>query len=628
MRNPFVSSALLVALFFSHSASAEVKLFRGGTTAQLSESGGVWDFNTTAKWVSESDVNSLVPWDSNTDIAIIENFSGSGHVAITVDDVNGAVGASGIVITNNLVVWCENRFYGAPLWIGADGLSVFSDAADTFAAFYCPVVLSSTSPSLWRNAKIRVINDSGTVSFHESISSAPGLTTPLILDGFSIIDPSLKSMAALRTTFDFRKNNTYKGSTTIQNGGVLYLLFSLAEPGSKIDANSPLILSGGGLALTGPSTSMTQTVSSVVVKAGENFIGGKNGNFTFECGNIVREGLGGTMCFPVSWAGGITCYANNTNVDGLLGGWALLNDGAFAAMSGRSVGQQSGSPRVATDDWGNNQHIQVTGGGVRTLGDVSPYSVRYQNVVGDALTNDLNGAVLTIKSGGLANAKNGSTLQGGVLRSGFETGELFVFTSATVPFEISSTIEDNPVNGIPLTFVKAQNGKLVLSGALNHTGDTYLNGGTLSLTGAGASLSTPIHQSGGTWLELADGASLACSGRVLNGNLRLGPNAKLAVELGTPNMPLTLANRTATLNVTADMVNPVHLDFMPQAGYVWVKGSIPFMAFEAGVTLQSVNPDDFVLGLPGYVKGHVDVNARGLALVIDRVDNGSLFLVQ
>ena len=612
---------------------AGVKMFRG-INDTTSFQGGTWDYNNTANWLVPGSTTQ-VPWTSADDIALIVNYTNSwGSTIMLVDNSFGAVEVSGIVITNDMPGWVNNEFNGEPLRIGANGVAVHTDSVNTFVNFNCPVVL--TAPQTWRNAKVRTIDVSGTVTLTNVLSSAPGVSTPIVFDGFNRIDPSLKTAStSSRSVFAFKNNNTYSGSTTIQNGGVLYLLFSTAFPSSKVDSASALILSGGGLAITGSSLTFTQAVSSVVVKAGENFIGGKNAKAVFDCGDVVRDGLGGTITFPVSWAGGITAYANNANTDGILGGWALLNDGAFAAMTAGTgaVGQNSGTDKTTTDSWGNNQHIKVMGGGIRTLGDVSPYSVRYQGSITPAQTNDLNGATLTIKSGGLAvNSTSGCKLANGNLRSGFSTGELFVFTAG--PFEISSCIEDN--GATPLTLVKAQSGTLTLSGELAYTGDTYLNGGTLSLVGDGAAISAEVHQAGGTTLQLASGAKLVCggTGRVLGGNLALAGDAVLDLEVGAKDgegediVPVTLDNRFASFTTTATIANPVTIAITVPEGVELHRGTYRLIEWASGVAVTGLTSEAFELAMPYYAGGEVAVSASGLDLIVTRVSKGTVLVVK
>ncbi|MGI5868235.1 MAG: autotransporter-associated beta strand repeat-containing protein [Kiritimatiellia bacterium] len=615
------------------SAQAGVKRFRGNSD-DYSFPGGTWDCNNTAQWMDEGSTTQ-VPWTDAGDIALIVNWTNAwGSTTMLVDDSYGVVEASGIVVTNDMgAPWQYNYFNGAPLRIGADGVTIHTDTPNTFVDFNCPVVL--TSPQTWRNAKVRQMDVGGTVTFTNVLSSAPGVSTPITFDGFNRIDPSVKAMTHDRTTFAFKNDNTYSGSTTVQNGGVLYLVFSSAFSGSKLDSSSALILSGGGLAITGSSMVFTQAVSSLVVKAGENFIGGKNANAVFDCGDIVRDGIGGTASFPISWSGGTTAYANNANTDGILGGWALLAEGAFASMDTgtRRVGQNSGSDRTTTDSWGGNEHIKVMGGGVRTLGDVAVHSVRYQARVTPAPTNDLADATLTIKTGGLAvNNVLGCKLANGKLRSGFETGELFVFTAG--PFEISSRIEDN--GDTPLVLIKAQSGTLTLSGEIAYTGDTYLNGGTLSLVGNGAGLFADVHQSGGTTLQLANGARLSCggAGRVLGGNLALGEGAVLDLEVGAKDggdadiVPLTLDNRFASFTTTATIADPVTVAISVPSGADLRRRAYRLIEWAPGVTVAGLATDAFDLVMPCYADGSLVVSAEGLDLVVTRILKGTLLIVE
>ncbi len=552
---------------------------------------------------------------------------------MTIDDSFGPVEAAGIVVTNGMKEWQYNRFDGSPLHVGADGVTVHTDTPNTFVDFNCPVVL--TAPQTWRNAKVKAIDVGGTVTLANVLSSAPGIATPIAFDGVSRVDPSLKGMTHARPVFAFDSDNVYFGPTTIRGGAVLYLRFSPAFSRAKIDSASALILSGGGLAITGQEQAFTQRVARLVVRAGENFIGGKNATAVFDCGEIVREGLGGTMSFPVSWAGGTTAYANNTNINAILGGWALLNDGAFAAMNvaTRAVGQNSGSQCWTTDDWGDNKHVTVYGGGVRTLGDASPFSIRYQAGQTPAPTNDLGEAAVTIKSGGLAvNNTAGCKLANGRLRSGHETGELFVFAAG--PFEISSRLEDN--GATPLTLVKAQSGALTLSGELAYTGDTYLNGGTLILAGAGAALAAAIHQAGGTTLRLENGAKLACAagGRVLNGNLDLGPGACLDLVIGAKDddgaaiVPLALTNPRGSFAVSATDADPVRLSVAIADGAEIGRGVCRLIRWPPGAAATGVVAEAFAATLPHCLRGELAVSSTSLDLVVTGVSGGSLLFVK
>ena len=627
--------AIVVLGLSTLSAQSAVKMFRGISNT-VSFSGGIWNYNSTSQWMNVGSTT-LVPWTDSGDIALIVNYTNAwGSTTMTIDNSSGAVEASGIIITNGMASWQYNYFTGAPLRIGTNGVTIYTDTSDTFVDFNCPVVM--TGAQTWRSAKVRTMDVSGTVTLTNVLASAPGVSTPITFDGFNRIDPSLKLTSSARPVFAFKNNNSYSGTTTIQGGGVLYLIFSTTFPSSKVDSASALILQGGGLAITGGSTTYTQTVSSLVVKTGENFIGGKNAKAVIDLGNIVREGIGGTMSFPVSWNGGTTAYANNTNINSIIGGWALLNDTTFAAItvSTRIIGQVSDSQKWTTDDWTDNTHVAVYGGGIRTKGDVSPYSVRYHGGVAVTPTNDLNGATLTIKSGGLAmnstNTLASCRLLNGKLRSGYSTGELFVF--ATGLCDISARIEDN--GATPLTLVKAQSGTLTLSGELAYTGSTYLNGGTLSLLGSGAVLSNSINQAGGTTLRLATEAGLVCKaeGRVLGGNLALGGGALLKLNIGAKDaggadvVPLSLSNPYASLTVTASQANPATVVVSVPTGAELVRRTYRLISWKTGTAVSGLSTNAFTTILPYYAAGYLSADATGLDLVLTSVSKGTVIVVK
>jgi autotransporter-associated beta strand protein len=401
------------------------------------------------------------------------------------------------------------------------------------------------------------------------------------------------------------------------------LCFSNASPGPRLDEDSPLHLGGGFVQITGSDASHTQRVSSVVVQAGESRISSGMAKGAFLCGEITREGVGGVI--TLSSGGGTTVYiGNQNNTQGYIGGWALeyTGDPVFVAAGVNGAIDSPWSNQAGGPDGWWNVHLTIAGSGVATK-NAAAYLLRYTSGFG-AITTDMDSFVLILQGGGIVNAHAGTKIHRGFLRSGYETGELFVHTSTAM--EISSAIQDN--GPTPLILVKSLAGKLTLSGALEHTGDTYLNGGTLSLIGAGASLATPIHQAGGTWLELANGASLVCDNRALNGNLRLGADATLALALGGASAPLTLANPFATLDITADETNPVVLQFNPAPNFVWLKGTYPLVALASGVASQNLAPEHFAPQLPGYVHARVETSASGVNLTVTRVANGALLLLR
>jgi hypothetical protein len=340
-------------------AQSGVKMFRG-VSDTVSYVGGTWDFNNTAKWLNEGSTTQ-VPWTDSGDIALIVNSpSAWGSATLAVSAIFGAVEASGIIVTNNMPDWTYDVFNGDALAIGKDGVTVFSTNSNSSVKFENPIVL--TTNQTWRNANMRPLNSSGTVQLLNVVSSAVGVNTPIVFDGFNRSDPSGNSTSKLRSGFGLYKDNTFIGSTTVSGGAVLTLSFSSSTAGQKIDTASPLILNGGTLFMTGNTATFTQTVSAVVLKTGANNLTADNGKGAFICNSIVRDGVGGTINTAVDWSGGVSYYTSKTNETGILGGWATsMNDGFAYATANGSIGANSGTQRTTLDAWGDNVNIQITG---------------------------------------------------------------------------------------------------------------------------------------------------------------------------------------------------------------------------------------------------------------------------
>ena len=133
-------------------------------------------------------------------------------------------------------------------------------------------------------------------------------------------------------------------------------------------------------------------------------------------------------------------------------------------------------------------------------------------------------------------------------------------------------------------------------------------------------------------MEFSDGATLVCdvTGRKLNGNLLLGPDAKLdvAIDVNSPT-PLTLTNPFATLNMTANETSPVVISVEASPNHPWRKNeSYPIIALAGGATFSNHNPDYFALELPKYVSGHVECTAGGVNLIVDGVRKNTVLIIR
>ncbi len=613
----FVLTTLAAAILYSFNAVSETKMF-APKRDDVSFPGGTWALNGEKEWISAA-TGENTSWDSADDTALIVNSPDStvvwGSIDISIDNSQGNFMVGGIVITNEMPSWSHNRFEGDPLRIGSGGVTVWPHGDSSFVYFECPVILAA--PQTWKSAKIRQVEDSATVQFKAPISSEGGAEIPIVFDGMNIVDPAKKGVSDARPAFGMYADNSFRGDVTVQNGAFLYLMYSQDSKGDKLDSSSAVILSGGGFGFTGNSFAYTQKIERLIIRRGENHISGKNANAVIDCGEIVREGPGGTLKLPVSWAGGITAFTSSTNVNSVLGCWATLNDGAFAKVgSDGKIGQENGIQRASTDSWTDSTHIVVAGGGVRTKGDMSPYSLRYANYSSLlAHTNDLAGSSLTLTMGGiLANTSDESVLQNGALTSGLETGELFVFASNE--FRIEANIRDN--GEIPLNLVKSQRGILTCT-STSHSGTTFVNGGTLSLTGPEARIRGDIKQAGGTTISIENGAGFEpCeTARKLGGNAMIGSGAVFAFEAGKPSETkgIEFTNPFAKVEFSAHE-SPVTFKIEPSPSGGISRGKHPLITWVPGVEISGCNIGSFELELPKTAAGYLETGPDGIFLNI------------
>lgn len=601
--------ATAAVLFINATVGATVKTADPGR-AMNSFPGGTWDFNNTVFW-TEDGYQTRGPWTSNDDVAVIELFTNSwGSVEILIDDSLGDIGAAGLVVTNDLKAWHHTELRGAPLTLGAEGITILSENPNSFININVPLILSTGQT--WRNANASVNNSHGIVVVKNVLSSEAGRETPIVFDGFGLVEPGKNNKSNdSRPGYGLTCTNTFRGSTTISGGAVLFLSFSQNTLGPRIDTQSPLFMNSGTLAVTGNTTGYTQSVASVVLQAGANHLAAFDANGTFMCNTVTRDGVGGTLDATANWNGGITFYCSNENNNRIIAGW-FTTASSFAAVGETGViGNFGGSQRWETDAWDTGTTIAIYGGGTRTLGDVSPYALRFGAA---AVTNDLADAVVTVQSGAILNGVDGSCLTGGRFRSGMETGELFIH--AFTPLRIESVIEDNAAT--PAILVKGGTAVLTLTGANTYTGATYLNSGTLALEGD-ASITGDCHQAGGTTLSLATGGRLASlpGGRTLGGNLHLGPGAVLDLA---DDAPLTLENPWGAFSTDAFANDPVLLNVTFAERNAIRRGDIiRLVQWHPGTTLSGVSVDAFLPTLPNLVDGELAVAADGLDLVITQV---------
>lgn len=402
---------------------------------------GVWA--TSAVDPSATNWTGNVTWTDGNDAT----FGQGGTVTATVATVVSVrsittSGGQNLIITNGI------------LNLGVGGLN--SLANNNNFKIFSDVVL--TANQTW------VVNPGLTV--YGPVSGAANLT----LAGLN--SPSPTTLAG---------SNSFTGVLTVRDYASVKLDYSL-QNNSKIDAASGLIVTNGGtVSWSGGGTVFTQAVNGVTLTGAGNTTFSRAGqNNVLRLGTLTRSTTYNTLAFGA--ANIATVSLPNTN--NILGGWAITAAGWARNLSGGADG--TAGLDYGTDDnnpgtgWLATENVSVSS----TL--ATPPTSRTINSLrmgGLALLN-LNGATLTLASGGLMAANGNPTINNGFLQSGLPSGELFVHALNNANLTNAAVIQDN--GATPTVLVKAGAQTLYLSGANTYSGMTYINQGTLQIGAAGA----------------------------------------------------------------------------------------------------------------------------------------------
>jgi len=354
--------------------------------------------------------------------------------------------------------------------------------------------------------------------------------------------------------FSLGGTNTYTGATTV-NGGELRTDFSIAGSPQYniIDASSALVLGGGmyterQLTNTRPNG---QTFNGMTVKAGSsvvNQIRGGGGVLLLTLGSVSRE-TGGTVAFSANGGGASGLAATGTNTaSGIIGGWAT-----YLTTNG-------GATHTNATDWAayNDGKIVALGAGAYTntaattastnLNLTSNVTLNANATVGSVRFNDatanptltLNGSHAVDGGGILVTGNvgaNATRITGGSITSG--NGQDLIIIQNNTNAAGALTVDATITGAVGLT--KSGGGQLILAGANDYTGATYLNNGITSISSnanlGSVSTGAAVHLNGGT---LSATATVALD----NG----GANAR-AVVLGNNGGTLDVAaGQTLTVN--------------------------------------------------------------------------------
>jgi len=296
-------------------------------------------------------------------------------------------------------------------------------------------------------------------------------------------------------TLTLTGNSTYSGATTVSKG-ILKLDFSAAiSLTDLVGITSPLVLAGGTLNVTGKSSTIdSQTVASLAVNPGASavFLNGNSATSLLLALNGISHTAGGIVDFTLpigvqNASNGITTSSSN-DASGIIGAWATVGGSDFATVSSGNIIAYTGyadvtrfssGPQVIANGATTNVRI------VEGTGSAADITLGAATTTINTLTQSTNGGVsaavidpagqtLVVNGILVAAGAGGLTIGSGTLKNAGT--ELIINNSAATA--INSVI----VNGSGAsTLNKTGSGVLQLNGINTYSGDTIVNGGSLTL---------------------------------------------------------------------------------------------------------------------------------------------------
>ncbi|MES2595880.1 MAG: autotransporter-associated beta strand repeat-containing protein [Verrucomicrobiota bacterium] len=424
-----------------------------------------------------------------TSEVLVGNTSGSGSSALLID-------APGLSIGRNIRLQSANT-----------GVSTLGGLNTSGTATYSGNVTLGTNSAAAKGLTITAATG-GTVEFTGNLlraTSATGATDTLIVTGGG--------------TVALRGSNTFTGTTTV-NAGTLQLNHS-TNNNTKISSTAGLILNGGSISLVGnPSAVTVQAVTGTTLGNSTAPLGGGariavtsglDQNATLNLGTITRN-TGATADFATTNTGtGIAAIttSNGNNALNILGTYATFNrtDWAVNDGAGNIAALASGS---YASGFGAGLHTSLAANTTLPSGGTTTGTLRLTGAATVAFNATTQGTFTLAGGGILVTPAAGATAIGATNRRGTlssSTNELVIHQNSTAgALSIHSLIPDTVAG---TSVIKSGDGNLILTGTNTYTGNTYINGGTVTVAAAAnlGAVTTDIFIHGGT-LALSSGGTL------------------------------------------------------------------------------------------------------------------------
>ncbi|MCY2931230.1 MAG: family 20 glycosylhydrolase [Planctomycetota bacterium] len=497
----------------------------------------IWSGGVSGSWNAAGNWGvGGVPWDGDA----LTFSAGAGNKA-NANDI------SGILLTHvGLVTFKEGGFNvtGSSLELDA-GIS--SAGSNTWAV---PSTLSA--PQAFRSL-------SGTLSLTSTVDNN-GYDLTVGGNGDTNVSGTISGAGGLiktgRGTATLTGANGYSGATTVKAGT---LLLDYASHTSVLNSASALVMGGGTLSVKGKSSgATTQALGNLTVGAGGSAIAlNANGgsSTTLTLGTIDASTVGGSLAITTTGTVAVKTATNKTN--GVYGGRITYNND-WATSSGSSpytlAAYSSYTSMTNTSSSATTNYIQ-TGSRTRTANG-SAYTLKLDTSgTGQSLNLGATRTLTLSGSGLLFVGAQDYSVAAGTLK-GSSGGDLVVHQRGSGVLTISSVIANNS-SATALT--KAGPGTLVLGTSNTYTGQSYLNGGVLSISAnnnlGAAATGAAVNFGGGT---------LRATAAVTLDNA--GSNAR-PVVLGAAGGTVSLVGSAAALTVSGAISGEGDLTWTGDSAY-------------------------------------------------------------
>jgi autotransporter-associated beta strand protein len=460
------------------------------------------------------------------------NFSGalSGSGAITVDGGNSTL-AGATIPTGFVGLSGNNSAYTGNVTINTGELRINGNNAltanNTVTVNSAAVV---TDLNVLQSVTIAGLNSNGT----GTTTSTSATTRTLSFGGagnYTAAGPVTGNLNLAMTGTGYQKltgSNTYSGNTSVPGGGILQFATTASLPG--YNAAGKASASNGILAVNVGGGGEWASTDVDALAANASFTGGKLGFDTTDAGGTFTYSTGGLTMGIAKLGTGTLVVDGASNFTG-----ATVNSGTLVLN------------RPADGNNNVNNAVTINNGGTLQLGSTSNSDLIHFNAAFNLNTGgtfDMNGHNEEIS------ALNGT---GGTVTNTNATAATIRVGGGGNSGTWSGVIQDGAGQ---VSLIKGLTGTQVLSGVNTYTGNTTVNGGTLTIDAGGALAGSPN-------VTVASGATLNAIGSLSstavvsdNGAVNFGLTDSSAATTQLLSSLTVAANATASITLSHDASVP------------------------------------------------------------------------